>query len=171
LEEFFKENAIHLEIPSQGKKRELVEFAMNQLREYAYKQEMQLLEHTTLTGRHMENVLQVLGYKRLHKEGITFECYDISHTHGYFTYASRVVLYNGKPNTSLYKRYKIQSLKEGDIDDYASHREVMYRRYLEGYKQKNLPDLIIIDGGKGQLSSAMSGIERARFEIVHEYGI
>ncbi len=76
---------------------------------------------------------------------MTFECYDISHTHGQFTYASRVVIKNGKPDSSNYKKYKIKSLEKGEIDDFASHMEVMRRRTIEGLEQDNFPDLIIID--------------------------
>lgn len=77
-----------------------------------------------------------------------FECYDISHTHGQFTYASRVVVKNGKSEPSLYKKYKIKSLQKGEIDDFASHKEVMRRRTIEGLELHNFPNLIIIDGGK-----------------------
>ena len=76
----------------------------------------------------MVNVLTRLGYPVPKKGEITFECYDISHTHGQFTYASRVLISNGKPDPSRYKKYKIKTLEAGMIDDYASHREVMMRR-------------------------------------------
>jgi excinuclease ABC subunit C len=70
-----------------------------------------------------------------------------------------VVIVNGKPDTSRYKKYKIKSLQDGEIDDFASHREVMKRRTMEGIEFGNFPNLIIIDGGKGQLSSAIKGVE------------
>jgi len=79
---------------------------------------------------------------------IVFECYDISHTHGQFTVASRAVIVNGKSETSRYRKYKIKTLSPGMIDDFASLREVLYRRTLEGIEQNNFPDMIIIDGGK-----------------------
>lgn len=79
----------------------------------------------------MANVLERLGYEVPKKGEIIFECYDISHTHGQFTYASRVLISNGKPDTARYKKYKIKSLQAGDIDDYASHKEVMMRRMIE----------------------------------------
>lgn len=55
---------------------------------------------------------------------------------------------NGKPNISKYKKYKIRILQEGEIDDFASHEEVMRRRALEAKEHNNFPHLIIIDGGK-----------------------
>jgi len=92
---------------------------------------MEKLENKTLTREHMKNVLTTLGYDVPPKGEIVFECYDISHTDGHFTYASRVCIVDGKPDTTRYKKYKIKTLLDGDIDDYASHREVMIRRTLE----------------------------------------
>ena len=59
----------------------------------------------------MENVLQKLGYAHPTKGAILFECYDISHTHGQFTYASRVLISDGKPDTARYKKYTIKTLQ------------------------------------------------------------
>jgi excinuclease UvrABC nuclease subunit len=92
---------------------------------------MATLENRTLTREHMVHVLEKLGYAIPKRGEIVFECYDISHTDGHFTYASRVSVVNGKPETSRYKKYKIKTLADGDIDDYASHREVMMRRTIE----------------------------------------
>jgi excinuclease ABC subunit C len=94
----------------------------------------------------MENILMKLGYTVPDKKVLTFECYDISHTDGRFTYASRVVMENGKMIPKRYKKYKIRSLQDGEIDDFTSHREVMRRRTLESLDEESAPDLIIIDG-------------------------
>ena len=75
--------------------------------------------------------------------------------------ASRSVVINGKSETGKYKRYKIRSLTEGKIDDFASMREVLTRRTKEALELKNWPHLIIIDGGKGQLSAAVGAINSA----------
>lgn len=155
---------IQIEIPKIWPKKELLDFTRNQLREYAYKRELATLENKILTREHMVNVLDRIGYPIPAKREIVFECYDISHTDGHFTYASRVVIVNGKPDTKRYKKYKIKTLEDGMIDDYASHREVMVRRTLEWIREGNLPNLIIIDGGKGQLSSALSGIREGIYE-------
>lgn len=71
-----------------------------------------------------------------------------------------MVIENGKPNTSKYKKYKIRSINNGEIDDFLSHQEVMMRRAIEGKERENFPHLIIIDGGKGQLSHAIRGLSR-----------
>lgn len=147
-----------LEVPKIGPKKNLVDFTLQQVREYAYKNELATLENKMLTREHMINVLTRLGYVVPKKWEIIFECYDISHTDGHFTYASRVVIANGKPDTSRYKKYKIRTLQDGEIDDFASHKEVMKRRTIEGIELGNFPNLIIIDGGKGQLSSAIAGV-------------
>jgi excinuclease ABC subunit C len=156
--EFISWLKINIEIPKIWPKKELLDFTRNQLREYAYKRELATLENRTLTRDHMVNVLNRIGYDVPAKWEIVFECYDISHTDGHFTYASRVVIVNGKPDPKRYKKYKIKTLEDGMIDDFASHREVMVRRTLEWIRENNLPHLIIIDGGKWQLSSALSGI-------------
>lgn len=92
------------------------------------------------------------------------ECFDISHIQGTNTVASMVVFENGFPKKSEYKKYKIKSA-ESKPDDFQSMREVVYRRYKR-LKEMNLPfpDLIIIDGGKGQLSSAQSILDKLGIE-------
>ena len=91
------------------------------------------------------------------------ECYDISHIQGTNTVASGICFVNGMPKKSLYKRYKVKTT-EGKPDDFQSMKEVLSRRFKrlgeEGWEK---PDLIIIDGGKGQLSSVM--------QIVEELGV
>ena len=78
------------------------------------------------------------------------ECFDISHFQGTNTVASMVVFENGQPKKSAYRKFKLKST-EGKPDDFKSMQEVVSRRYRE----KDMPDLIIIDGGKGQLSSVI----------------
>lgn len=85
------------------------------------------------------------------------ECFDISHIQGTDTVASMVVFQDGKPRKSEYRKYKIDSVsgETGQPDDFLSMREVVYRRYKRLIEEKQaFPDLIVIDGGKGQLSSA-----------------
>ena len=87
------------------------------------------------------------------------ECFDISHIQGTNTVASMVVFENGQPKKSDYRRFKIKSA-EGKPDDFKSMKEVVSRRY----RDKNMPDLIIIDGGKGQLSSVMAQFKEMEIE-------
>ncbi len=91
------------------------------------------------------------------------ECYDISHIQGTNTVASMVVFYNGLSKKTDYRKFKIKST-EGKPDDFLSMKEVLTRRLSRlGEKKWEKPDLIIIDGGKGQLSSVM--------EVVNEMGV
>ncbi len=163
--DFLRLQKIDVEYPKIWPKNDLLDFTLTQLREYAYKRELATLENKILTREHMAHVLERLGYRVPEKGEIIFECYDISHTDGHFTYASRVLISNGKPDPSRYKKYKIKSLTDGDIDDFASHREVMMRRTIEGIELGNFPHLIIIDGGKWQLSSALSWIREGIFIV------
>ena len=91
------------------------------------------------------------------------ECYDISHIQGTNTVASMVTFINGLPKKSEYRKFKV-SITEGKPDDFLSMKEVLTRRLSHlGEKKWEKPDLIIIDGGKGQLSSVM--------EIIEELGV
>lgn len=143
-----KEQGIEIQVPEIGEKKELVTFARTNLLRFAQREELDRLSHTETTRQTMANILQKLGLEVPTKGEITFEGYDISHTDGRFTQAARVIIANGKPDPSRYRRYKIQSLADGVIDDYQSHREVSYRRTLEGVEKDNFPTLIVIDGGK-----------------------
>ena len=98
------------------------------------------------------------------------ECYDISHTQGDVAVASRVVFLNGRPAPHLYRRFNIQTVK--GVDDYASLEEALERRFrhvwvngegglVDESDPRAMPDLVVIDGGKGQLSSALKGMAKA----------
>jgi len=90
------------------------------------------------------------------------ECFDISHLGGTGTVASCVVFINGKPSKRNYRSYKIRSVPEGKPNDFMAMHEAVTRRYKRLFHERaELPDLVVIDGGKGQLSSA----ERALKEI------
>ncbi len=98
------------------------------------------------------------------------ECFDISHIQGSETVASMVVFVDGKPKKSLYRKYIIKTV-EG-VDDFASMQEVIERRYKK-LKEENepLPDLIMVDGGKGQLSSAVEILDDLGFKKYQIIGL
>jgi len=92
------------------------------------------------------------------------ECYDISHIQGTNTVASMVVFQNGLPKKTAYRKFKIR-ITEGKPDDFLSMKEVLSRRLAKlGEPKWEKPDLIIIDGGKGQLSSVMKIVESMGIE-------
>ncbi|UQT39984.1 hypothetical protein M5E89_02615 [Acidaminococcus intestini] len=95
------------------------------------------------------------------------DCFDISHNQGAETVASMVVFRNGSPSKKDYRRYKLRST-EGKPDDFKSMQEVVYRRYKDA---EDIPSLIIIDGGKGQLSSALEVIRGVGLGDVRVIGL
>ncbi|MBL8024848.1 MAG: excinuclease ABC subunit UvrC, partial [Fibrobacteres bacterium] len=97
---------------------------------------------------------------KLAQTPLRIEAYDISHIQGSDTVASRVTFVNAKPKKSLYRHYNIKTVI--GVDDFASMREVVGRRIRASQDENDpLPDLIVIDGGKGQLSAAMEQFETA----------
>lgn len=90
------------------------------------------------------------------------ECFDISHLHGSGTVASMVQFKNGNPNKKEYRKFRIRSAKN---DDFLSMKEAVYRRYRRILDEDGeMPDLVLIDGGKGQLSSAMEAFDEMELE-------
>ncbi|MDG6777904.1 excinuclease ABC subunit UvrC [Thiomicrorhabdus sp. zzn3] len=93
------------------------------------------------------------------------ECFDISHTQGAHTVASCVVFTDGVPNTQLYRKFNIEGIQPGD--DYAAMHQALSRRYSRIKKEGGaLPDLIVVDGGKGQLNQAIEVLKTLELESV-----
>ncbi len=141
------EKNVELLVPQRGLKHDLVLMAMNN----AKKNLEERLRRGRASGQTgldaAEQLQKALG---LTKPLERMDCFDISHNQGRETVASMVVFRDGVPSKKDYRRYKLQST-EGKPDDFKSMQEVVYRRYRD---LEDLPSLIIIDGGKGQLSSA-----------------
>ena len=98
------------------------------------------------------------------------EAFDISHLGGTNTVASMVCFVDGKARKSEYRKFKIKTVV--GIDDFAAMREVVHRRYLRVKKEKgSLPDLILIDGGKGQLSMAVSAMRELGLDYIPIVGL
>ncbi len=160
---------ISLRHPSRGEKVRILEFAHTNLLNFAYQEEMSWLKNATLSKKTMVDLLEKLWFETKElskKKEIVFECFDISHSHGEHTVASKSVLVNGKPDTKRYKKYRIKTLETGKIDDFASMEEILTRRSLGAVRGEDpWPDLIIIDGGKWQLSHATEAIEKASVDF------
>ena len=142
--------------PQRGTKHDIVQMATGNAEKFLSDEETRrsLMDEQTLGA--VEELGRYLGLKHLPRR---MECFDISHNQGQETVASMVVFEDGAPKKSDYRRFKIRST-EGKPDDFLSMREVTTRRYV-GLAEEKLPDLIIIDGGKGQLSSALEIIRHA----------
>lgn len=120
---------------------------------------------------------------RLNRIPKRIECFDISHIQGTDTVASMVVFENAKPKKSDYRKYKINSVSNetGEPDDFLSMREVIHRRFRKSAEadaknahtdgDQKLPDLVVIDGGKGQLSSAVKVLTDMGVKLANEKGI
>lgn len=161
---FFKDK---IEVPKIWAKLDMLKLCYKNIYEYAYKKYIDSLSSKSFTKSTQKNILQKLWYKAIN-QNIIFECNDISHLSGTHTVASRSVIENGKTNPSLYKKFTIKTLEHNKIDDFESMREIMTRRLKELILKKNIPDLIIIDGGKGQLSSVLEIIENFKKEYPEE---
>lgn len=145
------EHKVDILIPKRGLKHDLVkmvkENAIKILNERLRKGQIALKSDEQAA----EELQQALG---LLKPIARMDCFDISHTQGTETVASMVVFRHGKASKKDYRKYKILSA-EGKPDDFKSMQEVVYRRYKD---MEDLPDLVVIDGGKGQLSSSLEVI-------------
>ncbi len=154
LEEFLTEkrhgSKVHLLRPQRGTKKDIVEMAEGNAKKYL---EDEAVRRHQADAQTTGAVKELGAYLGLPKAPVRMECFDISHIQGSETVASMVVFENGMPKKSDYRHFKIQST-EGKPDDFKSMREVTTRRYV-GLPGDELPDLIVIDGGKGQLSSAL----------------
>ncbi len=142
---------VELLLPQRGVKRELLALASDN----AVKLLAERLRKGSLSLKNdeqaAEELQQALGLTQPLER---MDCFDISHTQGSETVASMVVFRNGSISKKDYRKYKIVSA-EGKPDDFKSMQEVVYRRYKD---YEDLPSLVVIDGGKGQLSSALEVI-------------
>ena len=141
---------VQLILPQRGTKKDIVDMATSNAEKYLHDEAARIKQANDQTLGAVEELGRYLG---LPKPPDRMECFDISHNQGSETVASMVVFEGGLPKKSDYRRFKIQST-EGKPDDFLSMREVTTRRYVD-LPEEELPDLIIIDGGKGQLSSAL----------------
>ena len=151
-----KNSKVSFLLPQRGQKHEIVQMAERNAEKYLSDEAARIQTATAQTEGAVEELGRVLG---LEKKPWRMECFDISHIQGAETVASMVVFEGGAPKKSDYRRFKIKSA-EGKPDDFLSMREVTTRRYGKP-DAEDMPDLIVIDGGLGQLSSALSIIRGA----------
>ncbi|MFI3301817.1 MAG: excinuclease ABC subunit UvrC [Rikenellaceae bacterium] len=138
--------------PQRGEKLELLNFSLKSARIYRLEQlkNMEIHNPERHTVRLMESMQREL---HLDREPRHIECFDNSNLQGTNPVASCVVFRNGKPSRKEYRHFNIKSVV--GADDFASMREIVHRRYSRMIEEgTQLPDLVIVDGGKGQLSSA-----------------
>ncbi|MFP4523402.1 MAG: excinuclease ABC subunit UvrC [Candidatus Nanoarchaeia archaeon] len=147
-----RKSKVAFHVPKKGDKKQLLDMVQANIKATFFAQADALNE-----------IKKAIG---LQEAPTTIECFDISHISGTSTVASMVQFKNALPNKSAYRRYKIKTVNGND--DFASMAEVITRRYKKLLaKNEPLPDLIVIDGGKGQLSSASSALD----SVVQELGV
>ena len=139
-------------VPKRGEKADLLEFSLKSARIYRAEQ-MKNLEIKN-PERHTERLMNAMQRElHLDRQPRHIECFDNSNLQGTNPVASCVVFRDGKPSRKEYRHFNVKTVV--GPDDFASMREIVYRRYSRLIEEKaELPDLIIVDGGKGQLSSA-----------------
>ncbi|MBR3622692.1 MAG: excinuclease ABC subunit UvrC [Selenomonadaceae bacterium] len=161
-----KGSRVYLTLPHRGTKRDLVEMATGNAQKFLDDENKRTRTDYEKTLGAVKELQKYLGLKEPPRR---MECFDISHMQGSETVASMVVFEDGAPKKSDYRRFKIKSA-EGKPDDFKSMREVTTRRYGK-LTEDELPDLIVIDGGKGQLSSALEIIRGAGHNDVAVVGL
>ena len=166
LQEFLLSNfskVTRITIPKIGLKKELVENANKNANEFLEHFQERIEKKYQMTQIALDNLKKLLGLERLYR----IEGFDISNISGEFSVASMVVFERGEPAYKEYRKFKIKTVQ--GADDYKSMREVLVRRlsdYLEckeGFSKK--PDLILIDGGFGQLSEAKKVIDELGVDV------
>jgi excinuclease ABC subunit C len=166
---------IELAVPLRGEKRSLVDLA-GQNAKQSYTQRFRVLEPSRKAIQ--EALTDALMLPELPRR---IECFDISHIQGAETVASLVVWEDGKMNKQAYRKFKVMTVL--GVDDFASMREVVHRRYRRLKEEKQpMPSLVLIDGGLGQLHAAADALEELGFtsqplasiakkeEVIYLYG-
>ncbi len=158
------EKKVKIVVPIKSVKKSLIEMATNNAVDYLEKQ-INVIKHkndmTYIACSHLKDILSLKNFPK------RIECYDISHISGELKVGSMVVFINGESAKTEYRRFKIKTV-EGN-NDFASLQEVLTRRldYLgsENEEKFSKPDLIVIDGGKGQLSSVLEVFNKKGIDI------
>ena len=150
---------VHIVVPQRGEKRSLLDLAGNNAKQ-SYDQRFRVMKPNT---KAIQEALQdALGVPELPRR---IECFDISHIQGAETVASMVVWEDGHMKKSDYRKFIIRSVD--GVDDFASMREVVTRRYKRLQEEKKpMPSLVLIDGGLGQLHAAAEAL--ASLEIINQ---
>jgi excinuclease ABC subunit C len=167
-EEYLRENKgkrVSILSPQRGAKSELVEMARENARQsFAERHDQE---------KAREKMLQELQSKlRLRNYPQRIECFDISMLHGANAVGSMVTFVNGEPDKSRYRHYRIRSIDPSSGgDDFGMMLEVLKRRFGRGKAEEDLPDLVVVDGGKGQLAMALAAMAEVGVKGVEAVGL
>lgn len=149
---------VEIHVPQRGDKKKLVELSEKNVQAYIKDKtkQLELVDPERHTKRILEGMMKDLRLKEL---PVRIECFDNSNIQGAFPVSAMTVFVNAKPSKKDYRHFNIKTV-EGP-NDFASMEEVIYRRYKRVLDEgEAMPQLIIIDGGKGQLSAALTSLEK-----------
>jgi excinuclease ABC subunit C len=156
-----KGEKVRVLVPQRGEKLELVKIAAKNAEAAFQERRRSREELDAILGRLQKRL-------ELSKLPNRIECFDISHFQGSSVVASQVAVTAGEPDKSRYRRFKVH--RPGN-DDFAAMHEVLLRRLKRGAKEGDLPDLIVVDGGKGQLASALAAMKDLGLEGIDMVGL
>ena len=164
-----REHKVRLRIPKKGTKEKLVELAQKNAQMVLKNDKERLKREEGRTIGAVKELEKILGLTGI----IRMEAYDISNTNGFDSVGSMVVYEHGKPKRNDYRKFKIKSVQ--GPDDYASMNEVLTRRLEHGLRERQdesetggfqaFPDLIMMDGGRGQVNIALEVLEKLNLHI------
>ena len=172
-----KGQRVYLRVPKKGMKEKLVELAEKNARMVLEQDRERIKREEGRTIGAVKELADLIGLPRdqIHR----LEAYDISNTNGFESVGSMVVYERGKPSRSDYRKFKLRTVT--GPDDYASMREVLTRRFAHGLQEKQereekqldqdygsftkFPDLILMDGGRGQVNIALQVLDELRIDI------
>ena len=150
---------INFFIPQKGKKKKMLELSCENAKNYYNEQITLISRNEQVLESSLEELKKLLKLESIHR----IELFDNAHLFGTYNVSGMVVFKDGKPSKNDYRKYKISVDKN---DDYNTMREVIYRRYFRVIKDKlDKPDLIIVDGGIGQVNVAREVIEELNLNI------
>jgi excinuclease ABC subunit C len=156
---------VSIHVPQKGDKRKLVEMAQENARQ-------------SFTERHdqekaREKMLQELQEQlRLKRYPQRIECFDISMIHGAYAVGSQVTFTGGEPDKVHYRHYRIRTIDpSGGGDDFGMMLEVLKRRFTRGKREEEMPNLVVVDGGRGQLAMALAAMREVGIEGIDVVGL
>ena len=153
----FEHPRYSFEYPKRGEKKQLIDLSLKNVQAYILNQRKKEILHTENSNekRILETIQKDFKLKAL---PIHMECFDNSNFQGSFPVSACVVFRNGRPSKKDYRHFNVKTV-DGP-DDFATMKEVIFRRYKRLLNEKkSLPNLVIVDGGKGQLSAAVSALD------------
>ena len=158
-----------LRVPKKGTKEKLVELAQENAKMVLTKDKERLKREEGRTIGAVKEIAALLGLDEI----VRMEAYDISNTNGFESVGSMVVYERGRPKRNDYRKFRIKGIK--GADDYGSMREVLTRRFTHGLRERQenaelgkftaFPDLIMMDGGRGQVNVALQVLDELHLEI------